>query len=106
MADKKVFIGGVRLFPAKQGAPTWVVANGVISLDDLAKFVKEQKELKENITEYQGKPQIKFQITKSDRDGSMSMSVDTYKGGAGQSKTNAQTNNRPASNVDEESLPF
>ncbi len=96
-----VFFKGIRIFPKKASQPKFVVASGVVSLNELAQFVKEQKQSGENITDYKGEPQIKFQITQKD-DGSMSMQVDTYKGGTNQPSNNANSSS-PISGMADES---
>ena len=74
MAEKK-FVKGFRCFPKKQNQPEWVIGDLVVDVDSFAEFIRDNKD---SLTEYQGKRQLKCQITKS-RDGGISVSVNDWK---------------------------
>jgi predicted RNA-binding Zn-ribbon protein involved in translation (DUF1610 family) len=65
----------IRLFPAHPNAPDFVLASGVIGLDEFFAFVQANPHL---LTEYQGKAQLKFQILRS-KEGKLYSQVDDYK---------------------------
>lgn len=65
----------IRLFPAHPNAPDFVLASGVIGLDEFFAFVQANPQL---LTEYQGKAQLKFQILRS-KEGKLYTQVDDYK---------------------------
>ena len=74
MADQTL-LKGIRLFKKKDTQPDFVLATGVITLNELFTFAKENPTLQ---TEYQGNKQIKIQILKS-KEGNPYISVDTWK---------------------------
>lgn len=65
----------IRLFPAHPNAPDFVLASGVIGLDEFFQFVQANPHL---LSEYQGKAQLKFQILRS-KEGKLYTQVDEYK---------------------------
>lgn len=65
----------IRLFPAHPNAPDFVLASGVIGLDEFFAFVQANPQL---LSEYQGKAQLKFQILRS-KEGKLYTQVDEYK---------------------------
>lgn len=70
----KVFPEGIRFFNKHPNAPEWVLASGVITLDDLFAFAHNNPNL---LTDYNGKKQLKIQILLS-REGTIYSTVDTY----------------------------
>ena len=74
MADQTL-LKGIRLFAPKASQPDFVLASGVITLNELFTFAKENPEL---ITEYNGEKQLKLQLLKS-KDGKPYIVVDTWK---------------------------
>jgi len=85
-------IAGVRLFSKHPNAPEFVIADMVLTLDDLYAWAKTNPE---TLTEYQGKKQVKLQILRS-------------KDGAPYAKLNTYSGSKPAEPKQEEteSLPF
>jgi hypothetical protein len=69
-------IAGVRLFAKHPNAPEFVIADMVLTLDDLYAWAKTNPE---TLTEYQGKKQIKLQILRS-KDGAPYAKLNTYNG--------------------------
>ena len=65
----------IRLFPAHPNAPDFVLASGVIGLDEFFAFVQANPQL---LTDYQGKAQLKFQILRS-KEGKLYTQVDDFK---------------------------
>lgn len=76
---ERVFPKGVMAFKPLPQAPTWVKASISITLNDLVEFCKGDGA--QYLTEYNGKKQIKLQITENKADGKFSITVDTYKKG-------------------------
>jgi hypothetical protein len=76
MANERIFPKGLIAFKPKDTAPTWVKASVMITLDDFKAWVNGEG--KEHLTDYNGKKQLKLQITET-KDGKFSFSVDTFK---------------------------
>jgi hypothetical protein len=74
MAENKL-LPGIRLFKKNDKQPDFVLATGVITLNELVTFAKENPEL---LSEYNGQKQVKFQLLKS-KDGNPYMAVDNWK---------------------------
>jgi hypothetical protein len=74
MADQTL-LKGIRLFQPKPNQPDFVLASGVITLNELVTFAKENPQL---LTEYNGEKQLRIQLLKS-KDGKPYMTVDTWK---------------------------
>lgn len=72
----KIFVDGFRTFAPHPNAPDWALGTLVIDVDAFKKFIENQSE---HFTQYQGKDQLKIQITKLKNDDRLSFSVDTYK---------------------------
>lgn len=72
-----IYVDGIRTFPPRDGAPDFVIGNGVITPKQLLEFLKKP-EVSEHFTEYKGEKQIKFSILKG-RDGSPNFVIDTFK---------------------------
>lgn len=88
MADK-IYLKGLRSFPKRQGAPDFVIGDLVITLDDLKAFLNDPANAK-YITEYQGKKQIKINMTWG-QEANVVFSVNTYGvDGGGQPKSYPQ----------------
>ena len=77
MADT-IYLKGVRMFPPTDGAPDFVKGSGVIAINQLVKFLKDNPSY---MSDYKGEPQVKFQLLDG-RDG-LYFTVDTYKKKAG-----------------------
>lgn len=73
MADK-VFVKGFRTFNPKQGAPDWVLGDLIIDITDFKEFVNSNQH---HLTEYNGKKQLKCQITRGQN--GLLISVNTFK---------------------------
>jgi len=74
MADQTL-LKGIRLFQPKPTQPDFVLASGVITLNELVTFAKDNPQL---LTEYNGEKQLRIQLLKS-KDGKPYMVVDTWK---------------------------
>ena len=69
-----IYIEGIRTFKPHDNAPDFIKASGVIAINPLVQFFKENPSY---ITEYKGEPQIKFQIL--DGKNGLYLVVDAYK---------------------------
>jgi hypothetical protein len=74
-AQPQKTLAPIRLFPAHPNAPDFVLASGVIGLDEFFGFVQGNPHL---LSDYQGKAQLKFQILRS-KEGKLYTQVDEYK---------------------------
>jgi hypothetical protein len=72
---EQILMKGIRLFAPKTSQPDFVLASGVITLNELVSFAKENPQL---LTEYNGEKQLRIQLLKS-KDGKPYMTVDTWK---------------------------
>src|SRR5690348_54693 len=97
MADK-IFVDGLRTFAKHEKAPGFVLGTLIITLDDLYAWAKANPD---HITTYEGKKQIKLQMTQSDK-GRVNLAVDTWKPDG---KTAPKAPKAPAKEP-EEDLPF
>jgi len=84
----QTLLKGIRLFTPKPSQPEFVLASGVITLNELVTFAKENPQL---LTEYNGEKQLRIQLLKS-KDGKPYMIVDTWK----PEGTFKEGNNHPA----------
>jgi len=73
MADT-IYLEGVRMFPPTDGVPDFVKGSGVIAINQLVKFLKDNPSY---VSDYKGEPQVKFQLLEG-RNG-LYFTVDTYK---------------------------
>ena len=73
MADT-IYLAGVRMFPPTDGVPDFVKGSGVIAINQLVKFLKDNPSY---VSDYKGEPQVKFQLLEG-RNG-LYFTVDTYK---------------------------
>ena len=74
---KSIYVNGVRFFPKGDKAPQNLLANGVITPNELIKCLK-QAEVQDAKTEYKGESQFKINLWQND-DNSVSMSFNTWK---------------------------
>jgi hypothetical protein len=72
---EQTLLKGIRLFQPKPNQPEFVLASGVITLNELVTFAKENPQL---LSEYNGEKQLRIQLLKS-KDGKPYMVVDTWK---------------------------
>ena len=100
MADQ-ILPEGIRFFPKHERAPDFVLGTMVVTLDDLAKFFNDRKDL---LTEYNGKKQLKLQLLKS-REGKLYSAVDTFKPQAREGGSDFNNRSTVAPDVSD-SLPF
>lgn len=91
---------GIKLFPKKDNQPDFVIAAGVITLDDLQAFWIDNKE---HLSQYNGKEQMRVQLLKG-KDSGLYFTVDTWKPSA-EPKLPAAPED-PNQNADLEKLPF
>ena len=75
MANEKIYPQGISAFAKHANAPDFVLGTVIITPNDLVSWLKENENL---LTEYNGKKQLKLQLTMS-KDGRPSFSVDTWK---------------------------
>ena len=73
--ESKILPDGIRVFDKHANAPDFVVATVVVSPDALVNFCKAHADL---MSDYQGTPQLRLQLLKSQA-GKLYMTVDTYK---------------------------
>jgi hypothetical protein len=90
-----IYVEGVRTFPPREGAPDFVIGNGVFTPRQLMDFFKKP-EIAEHFTEYKGDKQVKFQVLKG-KDGSLNFVIDTFK---------PQTQDAAVSVEEKDDLPF
>ena len=62
--SKPIYPKGIVCFAPKQGAPDFVLADVVISIDQLNDWISENRNL---LTTYQDQPQLKLQLLKGDK---------------------------------------
>jgi len=91
---EQILMKGIRLFAPKTSQPDFVLASGVITLNELVSFAKENPQL---LTEYNGEKQLRIQLLKS-KDGKPYMTVDTWKP--------AELTANPVATEPTEDLPF
>jgi hypothetical protein len=93
-----IYFDGIKTFKPHENAPDFVKGNGVIAINPLVQFFKENPSL---ITEYKGEPQIKFQIT--DGKYGLAIVVDAWR----PNETNSTEGTKHGNNDKEENdLPF
>lgn len=68
------FPDGIRAFAPRKGAPDFIIADILISPDELTQWLKNNEKL---FTEYKGKQQLRLQL-KNGKTG-LYVDVDTYK---------------------------
>jgi len=98
MADA-IYLKGVRMFPPTDGAPDFVKGSGVIAINQLVKFLKDNPSY---VSDYKGEPQVKFQLL--DGRAGLYFTVDTYKSNKGY-KT-VPNKKAPEEQDDGSGLPF
>ncbi len=105
MAEKqeRIFPKGVFAFKPNDKAPSFVKGSLVITLEDLRAFVNGEG--KQYLTEYNGKRQLKLQITENKDNGKFAVTVDTYRKGADTNYT-APAQNNSSTTDDSQDLPF
>ena len=91
MADT-IYVEGMRVFPPHQNAPDFVKGSLIITPRELVEFFKTQAD---NMTEYNGKKQLRCQILEGNK--GLYFTVDTYK-----PKAKPEAPEAPA----EDGLPF
>lgn len=103
MADQ-IPLTGIRLFKKKDNQPDFVIADGVITPDDLNAFLIDNAKLQ---TEYQGKKQLRIQVLVS-KAGNPYIAVNTYNTGQEASPAPASQQGFPATEPlpDDSALPF
>jgi len=92
---KTVYVDGMRVFPPNDKAPDFVLGTLLITVNDLVKFAKANKEY---MRDYNGDKQLPCQIRES-RDGGMSITLDTY-------RPDGNKNGDSGGSEDSEGLPF
>lgn len=73
-ATDKKYIKGIRLFKPREGAPDFIIGQGVITPSELSECLKEYDEFK---SEYNGKTQ--FRISLLNGDNGPYIQLDTWK---------------------------
>lgn len=95
--NKDVLFEGIRAFDKNQNAPDFIIAELVITPDELFEFLGKQKEF---ASQYNGKTQFKATIKRS-KEGKLYASMNTYK-----KQTAAPGQAKKALFDNDESLPF
>ncbi|MCF3107281.1 hypothetical protein LL912_00680 [Niabella sp. CC-SYL272] len=98
---EKIFVGGFRGFAKNDKAPDWVIGDALITIDEFKAFINSNQQY---LTEYNGKKQLKIQVTRA-QNGSLSFTVNTYQ----KQDQSGQTHpimQGPATPVGAEELPF
>jgi hypothetical protein len=101
---EKIYAAGIRTFAKHEKAPDFVLGTIIITPED---FIKWMKENPEHMTEYQGKAQLRLQMTKG-QDGRVVVAVDTWKPSGQDAPSTYQTGSHkddPA-NLPDDQLPF
>lgn len=102
---EKIYAAGIRTFAKHEKAPDFVLGTLIVTPEDLVKWMKENPQ---HFTDYQGKAQLRLQMTKG-QDGRVVVAVDTWKP-SGQQSSSYQTGSHkddPANVPDPQSdLPF
>lgn len=93
---EKIFMDGLRFWKKRDTAPEFVLGTLVITPADLAAWVAANPQY---LTEYEGKKQVKIQVTKG-QEGKLVFAVDTWK-----PEPKAETA-KPAKAEEDQSLPF
>lgn len=73
--EKKVYPKGLRVFPARSGAPEWVRGSVVITPNELFTWLKENPNY---LTEYKEQKQLKLDLLEG-KDG-LYLAVNTFQG--------------------------
>lgn len=94
--DKPIFPQGIVCFKKHDKAPDFVIGQMVINLDDFKAWINTNQHL---LTEYNGKKQLKLNMTYSKNDQRPTVSVDTW-------KPKADTSDRNEVIEPSEDLPF
>jgi hypothetical protein len=101
--EEKIYIKGINTFEKNAKAPDFVLGNGVITIDDFKEFINSNQQ---HLTEYQGKKQLRFQITMG-KDNKVKFTVDTYKPTAKTEPTAQQNVNEDmGTKLPTDGLPF
>ncbi len=96
---QKVYPKGIHTFAKRENAPSFVLGDLNIMVDELLAFCDENPEY---LTEYKGKRQLKCQMTTND-EGRVVISVNTYGLTSGANQASKQS---PAKQEPESDLPF
>ena len=85
-----VYLEGVRMFPPTDGVPEFVKGAGVIAINILVKFLKDNPDY---MSEYKGEPQVKFQLLEGRK--GLYFTVDTYKKNSAETKPDTDNSDLP-----------
>ncbi len=77
MPNEKIYAEGLRTFAKHDKAPDFVLGTLIITPNDLFAWCKANEQY---LTEYEGKKQLRLQMTRSDK-GKVNITVDTWKPG-------------------------
>ncbi len=92
MAEKN-YINGLRGFAPRQNAPDFVLGSMIITVEDLAKWIKANEA---EATEYNGKRQFKCNVLRA-KNGGITFELDTWK---------PQPKEEPVQEQEQGDLPF
>jgi len=104
MAEKQIYVKGMRVFPPHEKAPDFVKGTLLITPNVLDKFCEENAEY---MTEYKGEKQLKCQILEGDT--GLYFTVDTWKKDSSQSSQKDTEFDKPKemeAPEDSSELPF
>ena len=101
MADV-IYVKGMRLFPVTDGAPDFVKGSGVITINELVKFCKDNPDY---MSDYKGEAQLRFELL--DGRNGLYFAVNTWKPNETNSTEDAETTgNNDKTEEDNSELPF
>lgn len=72
---EKIYVDGLRTFPKHEKAPDFVLGTLIVTPEDIVAWLKANPQ---HGSDYQGKTQIRIQMTRSDK-GKVNLAVDTWK---------------------------
>lgn len=81
---EKIFAKGLRVFEPKETAPEFVLGTIVLTPEDLKDWLTGEGN--QYLSEYQGKKQIRLNVTKNKTGRGLTISVDTWKKPEGEFK--------------------
>jgi len=96
MSKEIIYAKGLRAFNKHEKSPDFVVGTVVVSIDEFTQFIKDNEKYQ---TEYNGKKQLKLEVTKN-RDGVLVYSINTYK------KDAQPQSQAPQTQAESDGLPF
>jgi hypothetical protein len=78
METPKIYVTGIRSFKKNEKAPDFVLASGIIDIEQIKDFV-DSFEVQEFVKEYNGQRQIPIKFLMNKEKGTINILVDTFK---------------------------